>query len=159
MNRRRSFWALNAALVLIAVLSGCARKPGVLSNEEAYKRFVGTWVNTDFPGTPARPQMFVVRPDYVSEDWQLPDSPSPAGRAKIVVKKSWTDGEGYTYQQWFWDYIDAPPDWFGIAVTRVDKAGKVLEQLNLVGRPEDTESYPEEIIPGGNAYFIYYRQK
>ena len=43
------------------LLSGCARK---ISDEQAYQRFVGTWVNTDYPGTLERSQVTVIRPDY-----------------------------------------------------------------------------------------------
>ena len=42
------------------VLAGCKPKQAALSDEEAYKRFVGTWVNTDYPGTLAQSQMQAV---------------------------------------------------------------------------------------------------
>jgi hypothetical protein len=151
--------ALAVLLACIAGFAGCARTPKVLTNEEAYKRFVGTWVNTEYPGTAERPQVFIIRPDYVAEEKPRPDSTNISGKSTMTLKKSWTDEKGYTYCQWFWDYVDAPPDWAGVALTRVDKAGKVLEQLALPGRPEDTADYPEEIIPGANAYFIFYRTK
>ena len=46
-------WVAASILLAFAVcgllLSGCSRGQQSLSDEEAYKRFVGTWVNTDYP--------------------------------------------------------------------------------------------------------------
>jgi beta-lactamase regulating signal transducer with metallopeptidase domain len=151
------------ALCVLVLLSGSAgRKP--LSNEEAYKRFVGRWVNTDYPGTRERAQVTVIRPDYVGEDWLFPDSTSPAGAWDIKVKKTWTDEEGYTYCQYFFQYTKGA-FFFGVGLMRVDEDLKVWE-VNVMSNRE-TGPYPEKIDPTANSlipgvswayYYIYYRE-
>jgi len=49
-----------------ATMSGWAQQK--LSDEEAYRRFVGTWVNEVYPGDMFQPEMRVIRADRVGED-------------------------------------------------------------------------------------------
>ena len=55
-------WPLQMSCLLAAcvlALAGCARKE--LSNEEAYRRFVGTWMNEAYPADLVYPEVRVIR--------------------------------------------------------------------------------------------------
>ena len=134
------------------LLSGCARK---ISDEQAYERFVGTWVNTDYPGTLERSQVTVIRPDYVGEDWLFPDSSSPEGQWEIKVQTTWVDKKGSTYCQFFLRYIKGSSTHVN-ALMRVDKAGKLWEFTSV--HTSGTDFYPEVIDPQLQRYWVYYRK-
>jgi len=154
-------WA--AISILLAIL-GCARVPKALSDEEAYQRMVGTWVNTEYPGTLEFSQVTVIRPDYVGEDWLTPKSTSAAGQWTMKIKKTWVDEKGYTYSQSY-NTRTAPEDMrHSVAfLMRVDRKGKVWECCVKpfgFGKPPSFEEavYPEKIDPSLQWYYIYYRK-
>jgi hypothetical protein len=159
MNRNRSWLALAVLAVSALVLSGCAPKKA-LTDEEAYQRFVGTWVNTEYPGSPEQVQVQVNKPDYEMEEWLKPDAPGPVNQWKAIVKKTWVDEKGNTYCQ----YI-APsagnPGWLNAWLMRVNKAKKVLEfQYGGYGLSEAALKLPDSIDPNkSQEYWIYYRKK
>lgn len=153
-------WVLFASTVFVVcalvVLGGMGGKQP-LSEEEAYQRFVGTFVNTEYPGTLSHSQVKVIRPDFVGEDWLLPDSTKPDGQWTIKVKKTWVDREGSTYVRFFRHYLTG--DYCNsLALMRVDKAGKVWECFSAEGNEEETARYPENLIKGAPEYYIYYRK-
>jgi hypothetical protein len=150
--------ALVALMTCALVLAGCKPKQAALSDEEAYKRFVGTWVNTDYPGTLAQSQITVIRPDYVGEDWLFPDSTGPAGSWSIKVKKTWVDEKGNTYCQFFYKNIDFPTQKAAVLM-RVDKAGKIWECCSDGALAEDTAVYPDKIDTSLIRYWIYHRKE
>jgi len=157
-------WVAAPILLALAVcslmLSGCAQKK--LSDEEAYKRFVGRWVNTEYPGTLDLSQVTVIRPDYVGEDWLFPDSQQPAGQWMIKVRKTWVDKQGYTYCQ-SWNTRTQPESMqHSVAfLMRVDKERKVWECSVLPSSrrepPTEDAAYPDRIEKIGY-YYIYYRK-
>jgi hypothetical protein len=162
---KRSLWWISVSLPLTfavsgLMLSGCAAKK--LSDEEAYQRFVGRWVNTEYPGTLELSQVTVIRPDYVGEDWLLPDSKEPAGQWTIRVHKTWVDKQGYTYCQ-SWATRTQPESMRGSVafLMRVNKERKIWESCfssgNSMEPPTEDAAYPERIDKTG-FYFIYYRQ-
>jgi hypothetical protein len=157
MNRNRSLLAF--AVLACALALTVAPKLRALSDEEAYQRFVGTWVNTEYAGTPEQAQVTVVKPDYVGEDWLTPDSKSPSAQWKFIVKKTWVDEEGNTYCQ----YI-APssknPGWLNAWLMRVGKARKVIEfQWGSAQTSESILVFPKTIDPKDPMYSILYRKK
>ena len=164
MKRYGSWLALVALVVSAMVLAGCAPKQKALSDAEAYKRFIGTWVNTDYRGTVEQSQVTVIRPDYVLEDWQFPDSTGPAGRVTIRVKKTWVDEKGNTYCQTYNTRTHPESMRHSVAaLMRVDKKGEAWE---ICIKPsgfgiltEDTAVYPEKIDSNLQYYYIYYRKK
>lgn len=156
--------ALTALVICALALADCAPKQQVLSDEEAYKRFVGTWVNTEYPGTLLQTQVTVIRPDYVGEDWLFPTSAAPDGTWTIKVKKTWVDEKGNTYCQMY--NTRTHPEYMRhevAALMRVDKKGEVWELcakgVGVGNLAEDTAVYPEEIDPNLRSYYIYYRKK
>ena len=158
MKTSRSCAVLTALMLGTLVLAACTPKRKVLSDEEAYKRFVGTWVNTEYPGTLQQSQVTVIRPDYVGEDWLFPTSTAPAGRWTIKVKKTWVDAAGNTYCQS--DTTRTEPETelhSAAALMRVDKEGDTWEFFTRgAGRGG---VYPEEIDTGSPSYYVYYRTK
>ncbi|OHD68006.1 MAG: hypothetical protein A2177_07850 [Spirochaetes bacterium RBG_13_68_11] len=162
LKTSRSCAALTALVISALVLAACAPKQRVLSDEEAYKRFVGTWVNTEYPGTPERTKVTVIRPDYVGEDWPFPTSTVLDGQWTIKIKKTWVDEKGNTYCQFFGRYVEDPTHRFA-ALMRVDQKGEVWEDCSkAVGvgdNAEDRAVYPEKIDSSLSSYWIYYRKK
>lgn len=154
--------ALTVLVFCILILAACAPKQKVLSDEEAYKRFVGTWVNTEYPGTPERTQVTVIRPDYIGEDWPFPTSAVPDGKWTIKVKKTWGDEKGNTYCQFFLKNEEDSTHRTA-ALMRVDKKGEVWEfckkSYGFGNLTEETAIYPEEIDTGLQSYLVYYRKK
>jgi hypothetical protein len=146
-----------AVLACALALLGCASQKAP-TDEEAYQRFVGSWVNEAYPGTPDNAQVTEIKPDHVGEDWPTPASSNPSGQWKLIVKKTWVQ-KGSTYCQ----YI-APsnknPGWLNAWLMRVDKAGKVIEfQWGSAETSESALRFPEAIDPQGQMYFIYYRKE
>ena len=157
--RKYGLWLVIVGVVCcVLVLAGCKPKQAALSDEEAYKLFVGTWVNTDYPGTLERSQITVIRPDHVGEDWLFPDSKSPAGSWTIKVKKTWVDGKGDTYCQFFYKNVEFPTQIAG-ALMRVDKAGTIWEGCSQRAVTEESAVYPDKIDRNTMFYWIYNRKK
>ena len=165
MNRNRSRLALAVLAVCSLVLAACAPRQQALSDEAAYQRFVGTWVNTEYPGTLMKSQVTVIRPDHVGEDWRRPDSTRAEGQWAIKVKKTWVDEKGNTYCQFYLTRtLPASMRYSVGALMRVDKKGRVWEMCDKptgFGRipTEDEAAYPERIDPNLQYYYIYHRKK
>ncbi len=158
MKTSRSLAALTVLVLGTLVLEACAPKQNVLSDEEAYKRFVGTWVNTMYHGTLAQSQVTVIRPDYVGEDWLFPSSAAPAGRWTIKVKKTWVDEKGNTYCQSVNTRTEPADQQHSVAaLMRVDKEGNTWEFCCSLAGLGDV--YPEEIDTSLPSYYVYYRKK
>ena len=158
MNRKGA-WSAFVVLAASALALTVAPRLQALSDEEAYRRFVGTWVNTEYAGTPEQAQVTVVKPDYVGEDWLTLDSESPVAQWKFIVKKTWVDEKGNTYCQ----YI-APsaknPGWLNAWLMRVDKARKVIEfQWGSAEISESALRFPKTIDPEDRMYSILYRKE
>jgi hypothetical protein len=157
--RKYGLWLVLVGVAWCAlVLAGCRQQQGALSDEEAYKRFVGTWVNTDYPGTLYQSQIMVIRPDHVGEDWLFEGSTGPAGQWTIKVKKTWVDGKGDTYCQFFSKNIDFPTK-ISAVLMRVDKAGTIWECCSQRAVTEETAVYPDKIDRNTMFYWIYNRRK
>ena len=157
---KESVFLVRPALLIILCLAGCSRGGNVLSDQEAYRRFVGTWVNTEYPGTRDRSQVAVIRPDYAGEHRLLADSSFADGVWKIEVKKTWVDRNGNTYCQCNISYFDGS-DWTGTALMRVDKRRKVWEinsRKTCQHVSIDDLAGLERIDPLMGNYWIYYRK-
>jgi len=167
MARRRCCQALGllAALCLAIGCSGAKAPEAGLSDEEAYQRFVGRWVNKDYPGTLDFTQVTVIRPDHVGEDWQFLKSTYALGEWKIRIRKTWVDEKGYTYVQSY-NTRTKPADMqhSSAFLMRVDKKGKVWECcVKPFAQPRtptfEEAVYPEKIDPSLQWYWIYHREE
>ena len=154
-----------AGLVVSALVFLSAAGQKELSDKEAWSRFVGEWVNTDYQSE-FLPHKEIFRPDYSVEEWFTPASTHANNVWTVELKKRWTDGAGRTYCQL--DYACSGGAWgsdHGVGLLRVDKAGKVLE-LNLLSEILEDFDYPETINtefsgkskPMRGQYGIYYRK-
>jgi hypothetical protein len=162
VDMEKSWTRLALVVTCVVAISGCAPKQQTLSDEEAYQRFVGTWVNTTYSGTRYQTQVTVIRPDHVGEDWPFPTSAAPVGQWDIKVKKTWVDDTGNTYCQFISSHADDPTD-RSAALMQVDKNRNVWEcSLRVIGggtQPEADVIYPEKIDQEAQVYYIYYRKK
>ena len=151
--------ATSAVLLCALVLLGGARWKEMLSNEQAYQRVVGTWVNLAYPGAQQRSQVTVIRPDNVAEDRPSPTSTVLDGQWTITVKRTWVDDKANNYCQFFGRYIEGSTRKFA-GLMRVDKAGKAIEfQYGSYSVAEGTLAFPETIDSNRETYWIYYRQE
>ncbi len=158
MKRVRGVLVVAAFLGVSLLAGNCgAGKPG--SAEQAYRKFVGEWVNLEYPGVQPNVQKVVIREDFAGEDWDKPGDAASDGVWDIKVHKCWTDWKGSTYCQFYYRYVERYPE-RGPALMRVSRNGKVLE-LNTRWGQEGSE-YPENIDPkavsGTAFYFKYYRK-
>ena len=157
---------LLVACALIALSGAAGRK--TISNEEAYAKFVGEWVNMEYVGVYDHPQKLVIKPDYVEEDWSNSTDPQPSALCDIKLKKAWTDRKGNTYCQFYAAYTIGggipKKDLVGenyVALMRVDESGKILEINRRYGK--EGSEYFEKIDPNlkpleGGWYWIYHRK-
>ena len=158
-----------AASVIVAglIVLGAAASREKLTDEAAWARFVGTWVNVEYAGPQPYVQMLVVKPGFIGEDWLYPTDAKPDGTWRVKPKKVWTDREGNTYLQFFNSYTE-PLTASGVAtgtgrvLIRMDRKGQALEFTANYG-PENG-IYPEKIDPNAKieyfaSYFIYHRKK
>lgn len=158
-----------AASVIVAglIVLGAAASREKLTEEAAWARFVGTWVNMEYAGPQPYVQMLVVKPGFIGEDWLYPTDAKPDGTWRVKPKKVWTDREGNTYLQFFSTYTEPlTASWVatgtGRVLIRMDRKGQALEFTANYGPEEGT--YPEKIDPNAKieyfaSYFIYHRKK
>ena len=166
MRKRFLFCAVVLLAAVVAVMSGWTQQK--LSEEQAFLRFVGTWVNEVYPGDMFQPEVRVIRADQVGEDRLFASSTDACAVWAIKVLKTWTDPKGSTCCQFSWkmtegflpDYSRSSVRKTGSGVMRVDKAGKIWEATLLWGGSEG--ACPKEIDTEARTYayryFIYYRK-
>jgi hypothetical protein len=133
-------WILRTAALLIPVLLlgtvwGCGTSS---SSERSFRRFVGTWVNTQRAQTYSK---LVIKRDHVMEQFVRTDAPTRA--TTLEIRKTWVDAEGGTCCQFL-----AVDECYGhlIGLLRLDPAGKVLE-YNIKPVRDDSSPWPEKIDP------------
>lgn len=161
MGSDRTGWVRVALAVCVLAAAACAPKPRQLSGEELYQRFIGTWVNTEYPGTTDWPQVMVVLPDHVEERWAFPDSGRPVCRSTNRIKATWVDEQGRACCQMYRTFeYPVPACGNGAAVLmRLDRAGRVCEINSRTGSESDTSLYLRQIEPELQGYWVYYRNR
>jgi hypothetical protein len=157
MTGRGPFAAPAILLTFALALMGCPRSPRALSDEEAYQRFVGIWVNNNYPGTLHQSQLTVIRPDFVGEDRLFPDSSTAEGEWRIKVEKTWVDPKGNTLCRFQIRYYKGS-NFVGTALMQVDRRGKVLQINSREACEHSTVDFLERIDPLMNNYWVYYRK-
>ena len=167
---KKSAWVLAATLlVLVAlVVLGCAATREKLTQETAWKKLVGTWVNTAYAGPQPYVQKLVIKPGLIGEDWLMVDSPAADGTWVVTPKKLWTDAQGHVYLQGFNRYNEevtasGVPTGTARVLFRTDKSANTLELTAALGGVEGGV-YPEKINPEAKPeyleiYFIYHRKQ
>jgi hypothetical protein len=133
-----------------------------ISNEDAWKKIVGEWVNTEYSGSQPYTQKTVVRPDFQCEDWDKLTDTTPSGVWAAKLNNSWKDEKGYLYCQLSWEYVSQEfKGNKGVQLWRLDPSGKDLEFKSWV--TTDVSRFPNTIKenePGmkPSFYFIYHRK-
>jgi hypothetical protein len=124
------------ALAAATIPLGSHADTTAMSNEDAWARIVGDWVNPEYSGAPPYSQRLVFGADLQMTDCPFVDGPNTLTVASIKPKKSWTDGDGNVYCQVYFRYVvNGTTD--GLALFRVDSLGKVFEANWILGAPEE----------------------
>jgi beta-lactamase regulating signal transducer with metallopeptidase domain len=157
-------WLFTGAMCVMAaviLLGGMAarEKP---SDQEVWNKFVGAWVNEEYPGYQPYVQKLVLRPDMVGEDWNKVTDTTADSAWAVKVHKSWTDDKGYLYCQLQYEYVSEK--WkgsAGVGLQRLDPTGKVFELNSWVTKdfsrfPEGITESPPDARP--SFYFMYHRR-
>jgi hypothetical protein len=93
-----------AILILFAfvLLFGCVTTKNIISEEDFFKIWSGTWVNTDIPGSVWEPQKLICRPDGTFDTYVYVDLTTPFCNHKIELLDQWIDSEDTTWYSAKW---------------------------------------------------------
>jgi hypothetical protein len=136
MKKILSLLVVAAVVASVVVLAGCAGTPKAMSNEEAWRKFVGEWVNLQYVGRNPDVQKWEIGSDLVVRWFGLATQTDTAWAFRVKIKKQWEDADGNTCCQVFFKFIE-PNIGEGLALYRVDAAGKVFEVNAIPYAPEE----------------------
>ena len=156
-GKGRHVFAVAVLVVCVLVLAGGVRVRQEGWDEELFQRFVGRWVNAQYPGSYPQPQVTAIRADYLGEEYPFTHSTRVSARWTIQVKRLWVDAQGYAYCQFFSRPIEGFP-LSTVTLMRVDREGRVCEMNTEIVADERSARYPQRIEPLLSKYWIYYRE-
>lgn len=154
----RKKWLALASILLapcaLLVLGGQDAKSQ--ADVEVYKLFLGTWQNNNTESTQPYEKV-VFKPEGLVDWYPHTYSPKPS-EFTYKLRKTWVDAAGRTYCQYSYRCKSCR----GLGLMRLDKARKVLEVNEKMGR--ETDACPEQIEPQAPSanwtlYMAFYRQK
>jgi beta-lactamase regulating signal transducer with metallopeptidase domain len=160
-GKGRRVFAAAAAVVCLMVLAGAAGFRPPPWNEALFQRFVGRWANQRGGGTYTAPDLTVIRPDHIGEDWLLPGSVAAdmCSRWTIEVKGLWTDAEGNTWCRFLSTPLQGAYPVTMANLMRVDPRGEICEMNCTPVGAGRTARYPEAIDPLWTKYWVYTREQ
>jgi hypothetical protein len=156
-GKGRHVFAVAVLVTCVLVLAGGLRVRPERWDEVLFQSFVGRWVNPEYPGTYAQPQVTAIREDYLGEEYPSVHSTQASARWTIQVKRLWVDPQGATCCQFFSRPIEGLP-LNTVTLMRVDREGRVCEFNTEIVAEETTARYPQRIEPLHSKYWIYYRE-
>jgi len=156
-SKGRQVFAVAVLVICVLVAAGGTGVRQAPWNEALFQRFVGRWVNEQYSGAFAQPQVTVITPDYLGEEWAYPDSARVAARYTVEVRRLWVDAQGYTYCQFFSRPLEGMP-LNTVTLMRVDSERKVCEMNTSIVATEASAVYPDQINPLWTKYWIYFRE-
>jgi beta-lactamase regulating signal transducer with metallopeptidase domain len=151
-------FSMAALVVCVLILAGGVRIRQEPWDEQLFQRFVGRWVNEQYSGAYPQPQVTVIRPDYIGEEYSYRDSMRLSAQWTIQVRALWVDELGRTCCQFFSQPIEGIP-LNTVTLMRIDREGKVCEMNCAIVADKDSARYPEQIDPLLTKYWIYYREQ
>ena len=145
-------------MVCVLILAGGARARQAPWDELLFQKFVGRWMNEQYSGAYPQPQVTVIRPDYIGEEYSYTDSTRLSAQWTIQVRAVWVDELGRTCCQFFSQPIVGIP-LNTVTLMRVDREGKVCEMNCAIVADRASAQYPEQIDPLLTKYWIYHREQ
>ena len=181
MKTRMLVSTLILVLSVLIIAGSCATRKKVISEEDFFVAFSGTWMNTDYMGGYGTPQKMIRFPDGTWEayyNWidevesydiyrlieellpeliaSLPgtDTAYSTCYGKYTITDMWTDSKGNIWYRAHWECLAHKNE--GNEYGKINDSGNTLEYLSVKGdriiEDWDTESFLYN-------YRIYYRQE
>jgi hypothetical protein len=152
MKTRMLISILFYTVTVLIIVGSCATSKKVYVLKEDEKIF-GTWINPDYDASWIYAKL-VIKSDGVWEEYSLTYSDRPVYQGEYTITKKWTDSEGYVYYKSIITRIDKPSYRPYYILLKIDKTGKVYEDL------WSTAQMPTEFDPDNKIYNyrIYSRQ-
>ncbi|TFG62399.1 MAG: hypothetical protein E4H36_08060 [Spirochaetales bacterium] len=139
-------------LLVLLITAGCATTKNPVSEEDFFKVWSGTWVNTDIPGDTWVPQKLVTRPGGTFSFHVYVTDSIPFCLHTFVLIDQWTDGEDAI---WFSAKTTCPVQGnIFYQYGKIHDSGNILE---IIHHAADTPIKKWEPDSDYYNYGIYYR--
>ncbi len=153
---RSSFLPIIILVISVLLIAGsCATRKKALSEDDFFKSYSGTWVNSDYSGVEFDFQKLVVEPDGTWETYanDIVEQRSCAGNITLI--DSWTDPASIMWYRAYKDYDYLCGSDRQYEYGKISNSGKTLEFLYRLGTGEIKKWDPDN--PHYD-YRIFYRQ-
>ena len=94
MKTRPYVSVLILVVAVLIIVGSCATKRQAISEEEFYKYWVGTWMNTDLRGDGWEPQKIVCNADGTIDRYGRPEWMFTTCEYRFSLIDSWKDSDG-----------------------------------------------------------------
>jgi hypothetical protein len=142
-------------MAVLTLAGSSATNPQVATEEEFYKHWVGTWINTDNPIDPYRPQKIVCHANGTIDIHGAPNVPKSYTHI-ITLIESWKDSEGNIW------YRGTHKSESGTTFSEYGKISTLNNTYELIRTYTDNGDAPIKEWDPDNPeymYLIYYRQE
>jgi beta-lactamase regulating signal transducer with metallopeptidase domain len=153
LTRSKLLPILILIITVLIIAGSCATRQKVISTDEFFKTYSGTWMNTDYSGVEFDFQKLVISSDGTWETYatDIVEQRSCYGNATLI--DSWTDSEGVVWYRVskIWKCLDERQYEYG----KISSSGNTLEYLYRLGPNEVKKWDPDD---PSYEYRIFYRQ-
>ena len=152
MKTRALVSILILIMAVLIIFGNCTTTKKAISEEDFFKTWSGTWVNTDYGGGII--QKIINHPDGTREYFGMLTSTTAGGKDKITILDQWLDSKGTIWYRGQWESF--PP-----FTSKGYEMGKISDSGNTWEHIWAGEDYPiEEWEPDKFEYNyrIYYRR-
>jgi hypothetical protein len=149
MKTGRFVSILLLVLAVLYVVGSCATKHMVISDEDFFELYSGTWVNPDYRWDTAKR---VIKPDSTWEHYIDVDKQTYACYGHDTIMEKWTDSEGNIWYKALWECI--PHQLKGYVYGKISESGNIHE---YIWDFKEIHKWKPEQYPD-SSYCIYYSQ-
>ena len=136
MKSRALVSILILVLAVLIITGSCATKRKVISEEDFFEVWSGTWINTDYGGG-SLPQKRINHPDGTEESFGQLTSTMAGGKYKITILDQWLDSKGTIWYRGQWESFP-PLRSKGYEMGKISDSGNTWEYIWA------SEDYPIE---------------
>ena len=139
-------------MAVLIIFGSCATTKKAIPEEDFFKTWSGTWVNTDYKGGDL-PQKIINYPDGTYENYGQLTSTKPGNWGKVTIIDKWVDSKGNVWYRSQWEIL-----YLG---TKGNEMGKISDSGNTweyIWASEYTSIEEWEPDKFEYNYRIYYRQ-